>query len=101
MCEDGRMEQERQEAVGGTRFIGTVAAAWAVATLFGVLVIILVPGHHRAYWLLLAIGASVLVAFFLQLGTAEKQGFITRTSISVAGSVLIIAVIDLVHLLVR
>ena len=38
--------------------------------------------------------------FALQLGTAQREGFITRTSFSVAGSVLIIAVIDVIGLLV-
>jgi hypothetical protein len=74
--------------------------AWAVAAVFGVLVILLVQGPARAQWLVLAIGASAVVTFFLQLGTAQREGFITRTSFSVAGSVLIIAAIDAVSLLV-
>lgn len=75
-------------------------AAWAVAVVFGVLVIVLVPGPARFQWLALAVGASALVTFALQLGTAQREGFITRTSYSIAGSIVIIAVIDVVAVLV-
>lgn len=68
--------------------------AWAVAAVIGVLVTILVPDEQRFEWLSLAIGLATLVTFALQLGTAQKVGFITRTAASVAGAVLVIAVID-------
>jgi hypothetical protein len=85
----------------GSWHVPRLIIAWAIAVVFGVLVILLVPEPERARWLVLAIGASAIVTFFLQLGTAQREGFITRTSFSVAGSVLIIAVIDAVSLLVR
>ncbi|XPP27707.1 MAG: hypothetical protein ACNYNX_05845 [Leucobacter sp.] len=75
-------------------------AAWVIAVAIGVLVIVLVPGPARVEWLALAVGVSALITFALQLGTAQREGFITRTSFSVAGSVLIIAVIDGVSVLV-
>lgn len=80
--------------------ISRLIVAWAVAALLGVLVIVLVPGTQRFHWLAFAIGASTLVTFLLQLGTAQREGFITRTSVSVAGSVAIIAIVDAVGLLV-
>ena len=52
------------------------------------------PRLDQRLWL------TTLVTFALQLGTAQREGFITRTSFSVAGSVLIIAVIDVIGLLV-
>lgn len=79
--------------------IGRMIAAWAVAAVIGVLVTVLVEGVERFQWLVLAIGASTLVTFALQLGTAQRVGFITRCAYSVAGSVVIIAVIDVVGLL--
>ena len=75
--------------------------AWLVAAVVGVLVTVLVSDDARFAWLALAVGLSTLVTFGLQLGTAQQAGFITRTSFSVAGSVVIIAVIDVVGLLVR
>lgn len=79
--------------------VGRMLAAWAVAAAVGVLVTVLVEGEGRFPWLALAIGLSTLVTFALQLGTAQRVGFITRTAFSVAGSVVIIAVIDVVGLI--
>ncbi|QZY53517.1 hypothetical protein KVY00_12435 [Leucobacter tenebrionis] len=73
--------------------------AWAVAAVIGALVTLLVPQEGRFAWLVFAIGASTLVTFALQLGTAQREGFITRVSFSVAGSVLLIAVIDVIGML--
>lgn len=72
-----------------------MAAAWLVAVVFGVLVTLLTGGEDRFRWLVLAVGLSTLVTFALQLSTAQREGFITRTAFSVAGSVVIIAVIDI------
>ena len=74
-------------------------AAWGFAAVFGVFTTVLVPPEVRFAWLVFAIGASTLVTFGLQLGTAERIGFITRVACSVAGSVLVIAVIGLLGLL--
>ncbi|TDP95647.1 hypothetical protein EDF62_0340 [Leucobacter luti] len=73
--------------------------AWAVAAIIGTLVSILVPHEDRFAWLAFAVGASTLVTFGLQLGTAQRVGFITRVAFSVAGSVLVIAVIDVAIML--
>lgn len=82
-------------------YVGRLATAWAVAAVFGVLVTVLVTGEARFRWLVLAVGLSVLVTFALQLSTAQREGFITRTAFSVAGSVVIIAVIDIVGTLLE
>jgi len=79
--------------------IPRLIAAWVFAAVVGVLVILLVPGEERFSWLALAVGASTLITFALQLGTAQRVGFISRTAFSIAGAVLIIAVIDVVALL--
>lgn len=75
--------------------IGRLVLAWAIAVVFGLLVALFTEGTVRFQWLVLAVGLSTLVTFALQLGTAQREGFITRTSFSVAGSVVIIAVIDI------
>lgn len=74
-------------------------AAWAAALIMGVLVTVLVSGPDRFSWLVLAVGVSTLVTFALQLGTAERVGFITRVAFSVAGAVVIIAVVDVIGLI--
>lgn len=79
---------------------GRMFAAWAFAAACGIVVSLLAPETLRYEWLAFAVGASALVTFALQLGTAQREGFITRTSFSVAGAAIIIAVIDVVDLLV-
>ncbi|WP_449277587.1 hypothetical protein [Leucobacter sp. GX24907] len=74
--------------------------AWTVAMVAGILVTVLAPEAQRFSWLALVVGFSVLVTFALQLGTAQREGFITRTAFSVAGSVVVIAAIDVVGLLI-
>lgn len=74
--------------------------AWAIALGLGLLVVTLGPVESRYSWLAFAIGLSTLATFALQLGTAQREGFITRTSFSIAGAVVIIAVLDLVNVLI-
>lgn len=75
---------------------GRMFTAWAVAAVFGLLVTLFVSGEARFQWLVLTVGLSALVTFALQLSTAQREGFITRTAFSIAGSVVIIAAIDIV-----
>lgn len=80
--------------------VGRLIIAWSVAAVFGALVTILAAPENRYHWLVLAIGVATLVTFALQLGTAQREGFISRLSFSIAGSVLVIAVIDGIGLVV-
>ncbi|PII84555.1 hypothetical protein BMH32_10080 [Leucobacter sp. OLJS4] len=98
MCHNGRVSDT--DEVHSWQ-LPRLIIAWAVAAVIGVLVTVLEhDAEQRFAWLALAIGASTLVTFALQLGTAQREGFITRTAFSVAGSVVVIAVIDLIGLLV-
>lgn len=76
--------------------IGRLLIAWGVAAAIGVLVTVLADPEKRFQWLALAVGLSTIVTFALQLGTAQREGFISRLSFSIAGSVLVIGVIDVV-----
>lgn len=95
MCEDVSVS-ELQVSVKHPWHIGRMVTAWAVAAVLGVLVTFFVSGEARFQWLVLTVGLSALVTFALQLGTAQREGFIVRTSFSIAGSVVIIAIIDIV-----
>ena len=103
LCENGRVnetavQREREMPDAHSWHIPRLVIAWAVAAVIGVLVTVLAPVDDRFSWLVFAIGASTLVTFGLQLGTATKVGFITRVAFSVAGSVLVIAAVDVVGL---
>ena len=79
--------------------IGRLICAWVLAMIIGI-VITVFADETRMPWLVLAVGISVLISFALQLGTAQREGFITRLSFSIAGSVVVIAVIDVVGMLI-
>lgn len=65
-------------------------AVWLFGAAMSVLVIFLTPEDARIEWFVMVIGASTLLTFALQLGTALRTGFITRIAMSVAGVVLIV-----------
>ena len=98
MCEDKRVT-ELQLPPKHPWHVGRLVTAWVIAAVFGLLVVLLTEGEARFLWLALAAGLSVLVTFALQIGTAQREGFITRSSFSVAGCVVIIAAIDIVFVL--
>lgn len=65
---------------------------WLFAVVCSVLVAVFAAESSRFEWFALTIGASALLAFGMQLGTALRDGFITRTALSVAGAVLIVGI---------
>ncbi len=97
---ESQIEEPREMPDVHSWHVPRLIAAWAVAAVIGALVTILVPNEDRFSWLVFAIGASTLVTFGLQLGTAQRVGFITRVAFSVAGSVLVIGAIDVIGLLI-
>lgn len=75
-------------------------AAWILAALAAVIVMSLFTWETgRLEWLTVVIAFSTLVTFGLQLGTAQRQGFIARTALSVSVAVLIVALIALAEAL--
>lgn len=96
MWEDGGVSATETETTPPVSWhFPRLVIAWAVAAVFGILVTLLVDGP-KFEWLALAVGVSTLVTFALQLGTAQREGFISRLAFSIAGSVVVIAVIDVV-----
>lgn len=89
---------EQVAATPASWHVGRLFIAWGVAAVAGVLVT-LWAGDDRFAWLVLAIGVATLASFALQLGTAQREGFISRLSFSVAGSVVVIALIDIAGLI--
>lgn len=98
--DEGMSASETGEAARVSWHLPRLIIAWGVAAVFGVLVSIFVE-EARFQSLALAVGVSTLVTFALQLGTAQREGFISRLSFSIAGSVVVIAVIDVFGMLIR
>lgn len=74
--------------------------AWVAALVVSLSIIFYAPAEQRFEWLASGIGFTILLTFALQLGTAQREGFITRLSFSAVGSVLIIGVAEAIALLV-
>lgn len=91
---------ESPEPVAVSWHLPRLFIAWGIAAIAGVLVTLL-AGDKRAEWLAIAVGVSTLATFALQLGTAQREGFISRLSFSIAGSVVVIAVIDIIGMIVE
>ena len=76
--------------------------AWVVTALATVLVEVLFPwGAGRIEWITVVLAGGTLLTFALQLGTAQRQGFIARTALSVGGVVLVVALITGIALLAQ
>lgn len=74
----------------------TVVPVW-VLTLVLAVVVVATASRDAAYtWLPLALAASIVVTFVLQLATSQKDGLVSRTIVSTCGSLVILAVATLV-----
>lgn len=68
---------------------------WVVAALMGIAIGLFVPAEWRAAWLVVGLGASLVLSFSVQLAYGRSQGFIERVAISILGSLLVMGVISL------
>lgn len=69
-------------------------AAWLITAIAALLVCVSTSWEvSRAEWLTVVLAGGTLVTFGLQLGTAQRQGFIARTALSVGGVVLVVAIV--------
>lgn len=64
----------------------SIAAAWAVAISIGVFAAFFRGGAYQAQLILLTVGLVALMTGLLQLIVADKDGFIVRISLSIAGA---------------
>jgi len=74
--------------------VGGVIAVWLAGGLLAIAIGLLVPVDWRAAWLTVGLGACVLLAFGVQLGTGRSKGFIDRVAASVLGALVVMGVIS-------
>ncbi|MDO8382548.1 hypothetical protein [Microbacterium sp.] len=74
--------------------VGGIAAVWIAALLGGIAVAIFVPATHQAQWFVLALAASLLVSFGVQLAYGRSTGFIRRVAASVLGALLALGIVS-------
>lgn len=104
LCDNGRMTEAiapKDPTAEESWHIARLITAWAFAAAAAVSVVLWVPLADRFEWLALTVGATILVAFVLQLGTAQRKGFITRLSYSVVGGAFLIGLVELVAFIIE
>lgn len=69
---------------------------WILALVSAIAVLIWAPVELREEWLVFVIGFNLIASFILQIGTAQREGFITRLSYAAAGAALLIGLTWLV-----
>jgi hypothetical protein len=75
------------------RAFGGIVGVWVAAAVAGVLIALLVPEEWRFSWLLLALGASIVVSFAVQLAYGRSQQFIDRVAASALGCLVVLSLV--------
>ncbi|WP_167043058.1 hypothetical protein [Salinibacterium sp. ZJ454] len=76
----------------------SIVPVWTGVVIAAVAVLIVAPPSSYLSWLAIIFGTSLLVTFALQLVLQEKEGLVGRIMLSIAGSVILLAVATAVAL---
>lgn len=71
-----------------------VGIVWAAALVASIAIGLFVPEDWRLPWLLVGVGAAVLVSFALQLWYGQTKGFIFRVAMSAIGALLLFGIVS-------
>jgi hypothetical protein len=74
-----------------TARIASIVPVWIVVIIGIALVVILEDPSGRFRWFSIVFAFSILLTFVLQLALSQKEGLVVRMTISVGGSVLLLA----------
>lgn len=78
----------------------SIVPVWVGVVIAAVAVLIATPPNAYLSWLSVILGSAILVTFALQLVLQEKEGLVGRIMLSIAGSVILLAVATAVAVLV-
>lgn len=71
-----------------------VGAVWALALIVAVAIAVFVPEEWRMPWLLVGMGATVLISFATQVWYGQTKGFIFRVAMSTIGALVLFGVVS-------
>ncbi len=71
----------------------SIAVPWVFALGLGLWAIYSHEMFQRAEWIVFTVGLSVIVSFTTQLIVADKNGFVVRLSLALAGTLMILFII--------
>jgi hypothetical protein len=64
---------------------------WLVAAVSAVLTGVLVAPENRLVWISLSLAGCTILTLAAQLSTGQKEGYVHRVTLSVAGAVIVLA----------
>lgn len=73
---------------------------WVLAAVGAVIVLTVTPVDGDLTWFPIALAASTLAAFGIQLAIQRKEGFVTRVMASITGAVVLLGVATVVAVVV-
>lgn len=91
MGENGRMVTPE---LAPRRTLGGVVAVWVVAAVMGVAIGVFVPAEWRGSWLIVGLGALLVLDFGIQLWFGRSQGFTERVAAGILGALLVLGLIS-------
>lgn len=65
---------------------------WVLSIIGALLVAALSPAHAVFTWIPIVFASCVLATFLIQLSTQRKDGFVSRVTTSIVGSIVVLAV---------
>ena len=79
----------------------SIIPVWALVVCAAVVIGVVSTGYEFYTWLPIALGATIILTFIVQLSLRKKEGFVGRLVLSTVGALVILAVATLVLALSR
>ena len=71
--------------------LSTAIPVWVAAALGALLIGLFAPTDEFLVWIPVAMAASVLMTFVIQVASTQKKGLVDRIMLSVGGAILVLA----------
>jgi len=81
--------------------LASILPVWILVLVAAVVIGIVSTGDSYFTWLPIALGATIVFTFVVQLSLRKKEGFVGRLVLSTVGAMVILAVATLVLTLTR
>jgi hypothetical protein len=81
--------------------LASIIPVWVLVLAAAVVIGVVSTGYEYFTWLPIALGATIILTFVVQLSLRTKEGFVGRLVLSTVGAMVILAVATLVLTLTR
>ena len=76
--------------------LASIIPIWALVLVGAVIIGLVSVGYEYFTWLPIALGATIVLTFVVQLSLRKKEGFVGRLVLSTVGALVILAAATLV-----